>query len=109
MGNLFDRIKKGLRTPVSGGAVDVPSAGETALADPSENELEIGIESAPREDDIKGEDARRLAEKKADAAGTKWRQEAEARGEISKEIGGPKGLEPTRYGDWEKAGRCFDF
>jgi len=26
-----------------------------------------------------------------------------------KEKGGPKGLEPTRYGDWEKAGRCSDF
>jgi hypothetical protein len=25
------------------------------------------------------------------------------------EIGGPKGLEPTRYGDWETAGRCSDF
>ena len=25
------------------------------------------------------------------------------------EIGGPKGQEPTRYGDWEKAGRCTDF
>lgn len=25
------------------------------------------------------------------------------------EFGGPKGLEPTRYGDWEKAGRCIDF
>jgi hypothetical protein len=25
------------------------------------------------------------------------------------EVGGPKGLEPTRYGDWEKAGRCSDF
>lgn len=25
------------------------------------------------------------------------------------EHGGPKGLEPTRYGDWEKAGRCIDF
>ena len=25
------------------------------------------------------------------------------------EIGGPKGPEPTRYGDWEKAGRCSDF
>lgn len=30
-------------------------------------------------------------------------------GEKPKEIGGPKGLEPTRYGDWEKAGRCIDF
>ncbi len=27
----------------------------------------------------------------------------------TKEIGGPKGPEPTRYGDWEKAGRCIDF
>jgi len=26
-----------------------------------------------------------------------------------KEIGGPKGLEPTRYGDWESKGRCYDF
>lgn len=25
------------------------------------------------------------------------------------EIGGRKGLEPTRYGDWEKDGRCIDF
>ena len=26
-----------------------------------------------------------------------------------REIGGPKGLEPTRYGDWERKGRCVDF
>jgi len=26
-----------------------------------------------------------------------------------REIGGPKGLEPTRYGDWEVGGRCTDF
>ncbi|MCC7260551.1 MAG: DUF1674 domain-containing protein [Alphaproteobacteria bacterium] len=26
-----------------------------------------------------------------------------------KEIGGPKGAEPTRYGDWEKNGRVSDF
>ena len=26
-----------------------------------------------------------------------------------KEKFGPKGLEPTRYGDWEKNGRCSDF
>lgn len=25
------------------------------------------------------------------------------------EIGGPQGPEPTRYGDWEKGGRCSDF
>jgi hypothetical protein len=26
-----------------------------------------------------------------------------------REIGGPKGPEPTRYGDWEHNGRCTDF
>ena len=25
------------------------------------------------------------------------------------EVGGPRGKEPTRYGDWEKNGRCIDF
>lgn len=25
------------------------------------------------------------------------------------EIGGRQGPEPTRYGDWEKDGRCVDF
>jgi hypothetical protein len=29
--------------------------------------------------------------------------------ERPREVGGPKGPEPTRYGDWERAGRCFDF
>lgn len=27
----------------------------------------------------------------------------------TKEVNGPKGLEPTRYGDWERNGRCIDF
>lgn len=27
----------------------------------------------------------------------------------TKEIGGPKGPEPTRFGDWERNGRCVDF
>jgi hypothetical protein len=27
----------------------------------------------------------------------------------AKEIGGPKGPDPTRYGDWELNGRCIDF
>jgi hypothetical protein len=26
-----------------------------------------------------------------------------------REIGGPKGPEPTRHGDWEINGRCTDF
>jgi hypothetical protein len=27
----------------------------------------------------------------------------------SRELGGPAGPEPTRFGDWEKNGRCIDF
>ncbi len=50
-------------------------------------------------------DARACAEAKADAAGAK----ARALSEKNNEFGGPKGLEPTRYGDWERAGRCCDF
>ena len=26
-----------------------------------------------------------------------------------REIGGPQGPQPTRYGDWERNGRCTDF
>ncbi|HIJ43245.1 MAG TPA: DUF1674 domain-containing protein [Rhodospirillaceae bacterium] len=27
----------------------------------------------------------------------------------TREIGGREGPDPTRYGDWEKKGRCIDF
>ena len=27
----------------------------------------------------------------------------------AKELGGPKGAEPTRFGDWERNGRAVDF
>jgi hypothetical protein len=29
--------------------------------------------------------------------------------ETVKEFGGREGPDPTRYGDWEKNGRCIDF
>jgi hypothetical protein len=29
--------------------------------------------------------------------------------DLGEEAGGPKGLEPTRYGDWENKGICWDF
>jgi hypothetical protein len=43
----------------------------------------------------------------ADGAGTI--KPADRKAQRPKEIGGPKGPEPTRYGDWEKDGRCVDF
>ena len=74
------------------------------------DKADAGVVPEPVVDaDVRGLDARRLAEVKAEEAGRKWREKAEASGEVAKEIGGPKGLEPTRYGDWEKAGRCYDF
>jgi hypothetical protein len=37
------------------------------------------------------------------------RLEPEPPAKTPREIGGPKGPEPTRYGDWEIGGRCTDF
>lgn len=34
---------------------------------------------------------------------------SKAGGKPKPEFGGPAGPEPTRYGDWEKNGRCSDF
>ena len=57
------------------------------------------------QDDI----AARIAE-----AGQRAAAEAETRRQqpatqLPPELGGPKGLEPTRYGDWEKRGIAVDF
>ena len=70
---------------------------------------DVNTEAVVEAPEVRGRDAKTLAEMKADAAGQKWRAEAEAKGEKPVEVGGPKGLEPTRYGDWERAGRCVDF
>ncbi|HEX7801810.1 DUF1674 domain-containing protein [Pseudoxanthomonas sp. CF125] len=37
------------------------------------------------------------------------RESVEQEAVTPKEIGGRDGPEPTRYGDWEKNGRCIDF
>jgi hypothetical protein len=34
---------------------------------------------------------------------------APGQAEAGAEHGGPKGREPTRYGDWENNGLCWDF
>lgn len=36
-------------------------------------------------------------------------QKSEQRSMPPPEVGGRSGPEPTRYGDWEKNGRCIDF
>jgi hypothetical protein len=42
------------------------------------------------------------------AEAAKRRKAAKPR-ELPKELGGPQGPEPTRYGDWEKKGIASDF
>ena len=52
-----------------------------------------------------------MSEKANEPPETASNQPAENASELRrpKEIGGPKGPEPTRYGDWEVGGRCTDF
>jgi hypothetical protein len=51
-------------------------------------------------------DAARRALAEAEA---RRRTAAAAEASRPREIGGPKGPEPTRYGDWEKKGIASDF
>ncbi len=37
------------------------------------------------------------------------RRDAQASRDAPHELGGPQGLEPTRYGDWERKGLAVDF
>jgi hypothetical protein len=37
------------------------------------------------------------------------RHAASAEAQLTHEDGGPKGLEPTRFGDWERKGLAVDF
>ena len=59
--------------------------------------------------------SRQNQNKPADKADTALKKPAapgtanQASGDAVPEIGGRKGLEPTRYGDWEKDGKCVDF
>ncbi|MGO1119395.1 DUF1674 domain-containing protein [Rhodovibrionaceae bacterium A322] len=56
--------------------------------------------------------AKAAAKTKAGAAGdigTKGPKPTGAAGDTPQEVGGPEGLEPTRYGDWERNGICYDF
>lgn len=43
------------------------------------------------------------------AAEAQARRQAEPARQLPPELGGPKGPEPTRYGDWEKKGIVSDF
>jgi hypothetical protein len=55
--------------------------------------------------------ARRIREagERANAEADSRRAAQASKTPSPKEIGGPKGPEPTRYGDWEKNGLISDF
>jgi hypothetical protein len=54
--------------------------------------------------------AARIAEAGARAkAEADARREKEDKKQLPPELGGPKGPEPTRYGDWERKGIVSDF
>ena len=49
------------------------------------------------------------AAQRALAEAEERRAAAKAEAEKQAELGGPKGLEPTRFGDWERKGIAVDF
>ncbi|MEM6625444.1 MAG: DUF1674 domain-containing protein [Pseudomonadota bacterium] len=49
------------------------------------------------------------AAKRALAEADERRRQAEKDAEKEAEINGPKGEEPTRFGDWERKGIAYDF
>jgi hypothetical protein len=53
--------------------------------------------------------SKKPAESDASEAESSHDNTASDAAERPREIGGRGGLDPTRYGDWEKAGRCIDF
>jgi hypothetical protein len=60
----------------------------------------------PAEDQIAARIAEAGERAKAEADA---RREKQAKAELPPEHGGPKGLEPTRFGDWERKGIAVDF
>jgi len=57
-------------------------------------------------------DTRNISDSNDSAAASKPNDNVERVSDVTdreKEIGGRDGPDPTRYGDWEKNGRCIDF
>jgi hypothetical protein len=70
--------------------------------------MPIRAEAAPRDlDHVEQEQPRPAADDAAPPTPTP--NEAGEDGADPDETGGPKGPEPTRFGDWERKGRCIDF
>ena len=57
----------------------------------------------------KAEEKRAQTQLKSAKKGAKRGAKESAKEEAQKEVNGRKGLEPTRYGDWENKGIAHDF
>lgn len=77
-----------------------PSKKDSAEHDVTENAKDANTD-AVNADPSHNADSDQLDEKQADESQTDENNK--------KEVGGRAGPEPTRYGDWEKNGRCVDF
>jgi len=63
-------------------------------------------QATPNPDQIAARIAEAAQRAKAEAEA---RRAADDKKQLPPELGGPKGPEPTRYGDWERKGIAVDF
>ena len=81
--------------------------------DEAKSQTPAAPEAAPAADSAGGPAANRdlppAAVRALEEAAARRAAAARAAKERPKELGGPKGEEPTRYGDWERSGRAVDF
>jgi hypothetical protein len=66
----------------------------------------MGNQATPSPEEVAVRIAEAAERAKAEAEA---RRAKEAKTELPPELGGPKGPEPTRYGDWERKGIVSDF
>lgn len=74
------------------------------VGEPKRSDQDQGIASHEARDIDRTQSADRIA-----SSANKGRDQSTQASAEATEHGGPKGLEPTRYGDWERKGRCIDF
>ncbi|TPX51926.1 hypothetical protein SeMB42_g01768 [Synchytrium endobioticum] len=81
--------------------------GPPPLGDPkAQREIDELLKAAARLEQVDAKEGKAHPDAPKTAASEAWDGD---KNPVTGEIGGPKGKEPTRYGDWERRGRVFDF
>ena len=98
--------------PNAAGRAARPSSGAVKpaakpAADPKAEILKAAAERAKAEAEARRKQGDEAGAYERELQGANKQAEEEAR--RARELGGPEGPEPTRYGDWEKKGICYDF